>query len=412
MSTHHSAHTRKHTIMGRFITVLLICILSGAEVDLFTPSFPELQRVFDLSPFAVQLTLSVNFIAYCLCALFTGTLGDKFSKRSVMLWSLLLFVLGSGLCMLAQSFSWLIVGRLLQGMGISGPSVLGFVVLADDYAADKQPALMGALNGMITLAMALAPVVGSFMNYAFGWRANFIVLFGLGVICLLGTWLTIPFRAGDPSLSLSPRAYFPLLKNARLMTFVMSICFLVVPYWVFIGISPILYMQDMGISLREFGFYQGSLSFAFATVSLLSQPFLNRFGQRNCLLGGLFFCAIAMSLLVLMLLERQENPISITFTMLILAMGAVFPVNILYPLSLEVVPNSKARSAALITASRLLVTSLALQAVGYVYQGSFAPIGVVMVAALFLAFLLIASLLSRAWIVWPSRPLLSTPITP
>ena len=38
----------------KFLTILIMCILAGAEVDLFIPSFPELQRVFGLSPFLVE----------------------------------------------------------------------------------------------------------------------------------------------------------------------------------------------------------------------------------------------------------------------------------------------------------------------------------------------------------------------
>src|SRR5690349_5557818 len=102
----------------RFITILLIEILAGSEVDLFIPSFPELQKVFELSPVMVQLTLSVNFIAYCLCSLFTGTMGDRYNRRHVMLAGLLIFVIGSFFCMTATHFALLLVGRFLQGAGI------------------------------------------------------------------------------------------------------------------------------------------------------------------------------------------------------------------------------------------------------------------------------------------------------
>ncbi len=70
----------------RFFTALCIALLAGMEVDLFVPSFPELTHVFQLTPFMVQLTLSLNFIAYCTCALFTGALGDRFGRRPVLLW--------------------------------------------------------------------------------------------------------------------------------------------------------------------------------------------------------------------------------------------------------------------------------------------------------------------------------------
>lgn len=84
---------------GQFFTCVLISLLSGMEVDLFVPSFPELIRAFNLTPPLVQLTLSLNFVAYCICSLFAGMLGDRYGKRPILLVGLLIFVLGSFLCM-------------------------------------------------------------------------------------------------------------------------------------------------------------------------------------------------------------------------------------------------------------------------------------------------------------------------
>ena len=47
--------------MYLFITILIMEILGGAEVDIFVPSFPDLQRTFNLSPFMVELTLARKF---------------------------------------------------------------------------------------------------------------------------------------------------------------------------------------------------------------------------------------------------------------------------------------------------------------------------------------------------------------
>lgn len=108
----------------RFFIILLISILAGAEVDIFIPSFPELQEFYQLTPFMVQLTMSVNFIAYCICSLFAGTLGDKYNRRNVILINLAMFVFGSACCVFAVNFWVLIMGRFLQGAGMAGPAVL------------------------------------------------------------------------------------------------------------------------------------------------------------------------------------------------------------------------------------------------------------------------------------------------
>src|SRR3984957_13976831 len=106
----------------KFLTILIMCILAGAEVDLFIPSFPELQRVFDLSPFLVEFTLGANFCAYCIGSLLAGNLGDYFGRRPVILAGCLIFILGSLVCVYAPNFWILIFARGLKGPGIFGLS--------------------------------------------------------------------------------------------------------------------------------------------------------------------------------------------------------------------------------------------------------------------------------------------------
>lgn len=383
--------------MIRFLTILLIGILAGAEVDLFIPSFPELQKVFNLTPFMVSLTLSVNFISYCVCCLFAGTLGDRFDRRKVILISLFIFTIGSLLCVFAWHFAMLITGRLLQGIGMAGPAVLSYVVLADETPLEKQPAMIGMLNGMTTVAMAFAPVAGSFVNLYFNWRGNFAILLMLSVVSLIASYFVIPSKKGIESVSLSPKAYLPLLQSPKLMTFVWGICFFIVPYWLFISISPILYMNDLNVPLRQFGFYQGAIALVFAIVSLSSPLILQKWGQRRCFDVGIGLCVLSTTLTLVLTILNVKNPLLITFVMMIFAAAAVFPINILYPHSLEVVENTKGRTAALILSLRLIITAVLLQTVSFFYQGNFVHLGAVMVMLMIISFVCIYLLIKRKW---------------
>lgn len=358
-----------------FFTVLLIGILCGAEVDLFIPSFPELQKVFHLTPVMVQLTLSANFIPYCICSLFSGTLGDRYNRRYVMLVSLTIFVIGSILCVFALNFPMLILGRFLQGTGMAGPAVLSFVTLADTYPLEKQPAILGTLNGIVTLAMACAPVVGSYINLYFNWQGNFFVLLSLSIIALICSYFFIPNRKGDLSISLSLKSYWPLLQSKKLMVFVFGLCFLGVPYWTFIGISPILYIEGMGVNLEQFGFYQGALAGIFSIVSIFSTSILKALGIKKCLYYSLLLYITSALVIFWLTIFKIHHPLIITCGMAIYSVSVVFPINLLYPFSLEIIDNSKSRTAALINGFRLLLTASMLELVSYFYCGTFLPLG-------------------------------------
>lgn len=81
--------------MRLFITVTIMEILAGAEVDLFVPSFPDIQDTFNLSTFMTELLLGVNLIAYCITSLIVGNLGDRYGRKPIIILGLLIFNLGS-----------------------------------------------------------------------------------------------------------------------------------------------------------------------------------------------------------------------------------------------------------------------------------------------------------------------------
>jgi DHA1 family bicyclomycin/chloramphenicol resistance-like MFS transporter len=68
-----------------FVAVAVIFFLAGMEVDIFIPSYPELQQQFGLSPAKVQLCLSLNFVTYCFGSLYAGALGDRYGLRKIIL---------------------------------------------------------------------------------------------------------------------------------------------------------------------------------------------------------------------------------------------------------------------------------------------------------------------------------------
>lgn len=368
--------------MMLFLSVLIMSILAGAEVDLFVPSFPQLQQSFGLTPFQVELTLGVNLTTYCITSLLVGNLGDRYGRKPVIVGGLIIFILGSALCMGAHDFWQLLCGRALQGMGIAGPSVLAYLIIADTYPMYRQQQLMGILNGAITLAMAFAPVVGSYVNLLWNWQANFLLLLVMGLLSLAFCLRYVPNSALKPHIGLGLKEYLPLFRNKIAIRFMVSICFLVIPYWLFIGMSPILYMGALGVPLSHFGFYQGSTSVAFALVSLTSPYFLARYGQKRCFRWGIS-CVIASSFAILgLVVTGIQHPWLITSALILLSCGAAYPYNILWPLALTVQPDAKGRIAAIIIAARLLLVSIGLQITSYFYQGTFFALGVAMLTSL------------------------------
>lgn len=385
--------------MLKFAAILFIQVLCGMEMDLFVPSFPELQQVFNLTPAMVQLTISVNFITLCIFSLLTGALGDRYNRRTVLLLGLCIFVLGSFLCVTAPNFLALILGRILQGVGIAAPAILSFPILLEDCPKDKQAGMMGTINGVKTLAMAIAPVIGSFVNLYFSWRGNFSILLGMGVLCLATSFFSIPSNEGDKNVSLSLQAYVPLLTSQKFLIVVFSLGLITAGYWLFLAMSPIFYMEGMAVSLKHFGYYQGSLTLTFAFISLMSPKILEFFGQKKCLHFGLGACFICIMLVLGLALLQIHQPLIITSVLILLSAAIVFPFNIIYPLSLEILPNTKGRSAGLVQAVDLVLAAFLIEIAAYFYNGQFLSTGLTMFISIMLSLTLLQVAINKKWLM-------------
>ncbi len=94
----------------------------------------------------------------------------RFAMKALFLTAALLFLLGTVLAAAAPSFSWLLGGRLIQGVGTGLALPLMFNIVLEQAPLDK----MGLMIGVASLITAVAPAVGPFAGgaivEAFGWR--------------------------------------------------------------------------------------------------------------------------------------------------------------------------------------------------------------------------------------------------
>lgn len=370
------------------LTVIFMDLLTGMEFDLFVPSFPALQSHFHLSPFWVEALLSINFAGYCLSLFLVGGLADRYGRKPIILLGLTTFIIGSLFCLIIPSYSFFLVGRFLQGAGVAAPAILSFLIIADAYPLKKQQFLMAMLNGSMNAAVAVAPVIGSYVTLYFHWQGNFIVLLLLGLLVLVMTLFFVPFyQLPKEKESLSLHGYFHIFQSKPLMLLIVTILLIFVPYWIFVGMSPLLYMKALDVSLAHFGYYQGVLALVFALGSVLYGLMIRNgdYDQKQMLFITLQILTISFILIASISLLNTTNPLLITFAILIFVIGQIIPSTILYPLCLNFMPQAKGRVSALIQGGRLIFAAIGLEVAGYFYQGSFQNIGLIMAGFIFVA---------------------------
>jgi len=376
--------------------IILMDMLAGMELDLFVPSFPELQDTFNLTPFLVEGLLSINFLGYCLSLFFVGELADHYGRKPVILTGLLVFIAGSILCLFAPFYSFLLIGRFMQGVGIAAPAILSFLIIADTYPLKKQQSLFAILNGIMNASVGIAPVIGSYIALYFHWQGNFAALLLLGIVTFFMSLFFVPsYPRVEPKETFSAKGYVNIIKSKPLVLGITHFIMQFTPYWIFVGMSPLLYMGDLGVSLKQFGYYQGTLAFVFAMGSLLFGLIVAKYDQVKMLkVSGYMFIIGFISLGWVAFLDSFD-PVVITLAFLVFVIACIVPSTILYPVLLELMPRAKGRVSALMQGGRLIFAALGLQLAGYFYQGSFRNVGLIIIAFIGLSTMTLFTIVNR-----------------
>jgi DHA1 family bicyclomycin/chloramphenicol resistance-like MFS transporter len=193
------------------ITLAGLAMLGPFSIDTYLPSFPEIQREFAASPFELQQTLSVYIITFAVMTLFHGALSDSFGRRPVILVSLALYVLASIGCAFAGSFGQVLFFRAMQGLCAGVGWVVGRAIVRDAFNDHEAQRLLSLITMIFGIAPAVAPVIGGWLQGAFGWRSVFVFLSLYGVLQLALCWWRLPET--HPKEARQPFAAGPLFRN-------------------------------------------------------------------------------------------------------------------------------------------------------------------------------------------------------
>src|SRR6202008_2721141 len=115
---------------------------------------------------------------------------------------LTIFVLGSVLAGLAQSTSWLIACRALQGIGVGGLTALVQVILSDLVSPRERGRYAGYLGAVFGVGTVAGPLLGGVITDSLSWRWCFYVAvpFALAALVVLQRTLRLPRRRRDVKL--------------------------------------------------------------------------------------------------------------------------------------------------------------------------------------------------------------------
>jgi DHA1 family bicyclomycin/chloramphenicol resistance-like MFS transporter len=159
--------------------------------DMYLPALPSMVDDFHTSTALVQFSLTMGMIGLAVGQVFFGQMSQKWGRRPVLIFSLLLFVVAAVVSVFSDNIIFFLACRLVQGLGGAGGIVLSRSIATDCYSGRtlaKMMAIIGAING---IAPATAPVIGGLITTSLGWQGVFMILAAIGVVLVI---MCFPFK--------------------------------------------------------------------------------------------------------------------------------------------------------------------------------------------------------------------------
>ncbi len=183
------AASRRRLIFGALLLVLFIASLDQTIVSTALPTI-----VGDLGGLQhLSWVVTGYLLASTVVAPLYGKLGDLYGRKRVLQVALVLFLIGSALCGVAQSMSQLIAFRAVQGLGGGGLIVVTMAVVGDLVAPRDRGRYQGLFGGVFGVSTVAGPLLGGFFVDNLSWRWIFYINLPLGAVAL--AVISVAFRS-------------------------------------------------------------------------------------------------------------------------------------------------------------------------------------------------------------------------
>lgn len=364
----------------KYLTLIFFIFIAACiETDIYLPAFTDMMQYFATSEEGIQSLLTWNFAAVCFSGPFYGPVSDAIGRKKPLLFALGIFLLGSLFTVFAHSFSLMLIGRVLQGVGSGGCFVLGTAVIFDVFHGDKAMHAINRLNSIVPFLMAGAPLLGGYLNLMFGFRSNFLAIAGFVLI----SFLISLFFLKEP---LEKSKQIPLNLSNVLANFkevslsvpfwqtILIVSLIFAGYLAFLSAISILFVLELGIDKLHLPYFQAALLGAWLIANLCfkmiaaktSIETMKKWGTLIFTIGGIITLTSAFLI--------PKNPYWVTVGMVLYAFGANWVQGIYFPEGMQLFPNLKGITASFLTSARLLITAGVIGLASHYYDATIYPI--------------------------------------
>ena len=251
-----------------------------------------------------QLLITMIFIGLGVGPLFFGPLSDSLGRKPMVFVGFGIFILASFICVYSNSLEIMVLGRILQGFGLSAPRTISVAIIRDLYSGDYMAKIMSFVIVIFLLVPIIAPAIGKFILDYFNWEAIFI--FQIIFCLLIAFWFwnrqeetlnhknRIAFK-----INLFSQGFLELIRYKTTIAYTLISGFITGSFMVYLSTSQQIFQEQYGLK-EAFPYIFAGLATASGSAILLNGLFVVKYGMKkiiNISLIGFFLISVCYAFL-------------------------------------------------------------------------------------------------------------------
>ena len=316
-----------------FIAIMAsLMAIVALSIDALLPALPDIATDFGITDASKnQLLVTMIFLGLGFGQLIFGPLSDSFGRKPIIYIGFILFVIASILCVTTGSFEWMLLGRVVQGVGLAAPRTISIAMVRDSYHGDYMAKVMSFVVMIFILVPVIAPTLGQFLITFYNWHSIFYVNLIFGIIVMFWFWKRQPeTHLKAKRTKLTPQLFnegakeFFRHKDAVIYTIISGL--ITGSFMVYLSTSQQIFEYQYNLA-ELFPYIFASLAISVGFSTFINSTLVLRFGMRRiAFTAAVCYCII--SILYVLIFSSGINPdlfvLVIFFALQFTAIGFLF----------------------------------------------------------------------------------------
>ena len=312
---------------------ILVLALANASVvvgmGLITPSITIIKADFNLTSDMVQLTLTVFIIAAGIGQLIFGFLSDRYGRRPILLTGSFLFVASSITSVFSPNILFLLIMRVVQGLGAAACMSMARVIINDSFNKTEAAEKLSLITAIMVIFPLISLILGGFIAQTIGWVGTMYVFFIFGLIILTGSVYNISetkiTKINNLNFSKITNSFLDVLKNTKFLNFTFIGSIQTGVFFSSFGFMPYEFAR-LGVSPLEFGFWLSFTGIGYFLGNILNRNYASKYGIEALIIFGSFFSFLSYFSMLILNLNAFTHPLYISIPLIVFGLGNGFTV--------------------------------------------------------------------------------------